>query len=178
MTVILAAVDSDGKVKIAGDSQASTGYDYSYKLDRPKVKRIGDYLVGGAGCAATLRRFQYGIKYPKPPKKSVENFMLNKFRESVVKQLKGVSIGSDTSLMFVVQDRVYGVYVTKGEKGALDITVYPGQLPMAVGCGFLSAIGAYKALEGSKDRIKKAMEIAVEVSPGCGGEVTVIGMED
>lgn len=45
MTVILAAMDSDGKVKIGGDAQASTGYDYSYKLDCPKVMKIGEYLM-------------------------------------------------------------------------------------------------------------------------------------
>lgn len=179
MTVILAAMDSDGKVKIGGDSQASTGYDYSYKLDCPKVMKIGEYLMGGTGCAATLRRFQFGINYPKPPKRNIEKFMLLTFRDSVVKQLKGVTLCARTVILFVIHDKPFELMLTINDDNTTSALMYPSQLPVAVGCGFLSAIGAYKALVsmGAEDPIRKALEIAMEVSPGCGGVVTVVGKE-
>lgn len=171
----IAALKVDNKVHMAGERGASTD-DTILHLSRPKVQRIGPYLIGYAG-SMDGQRLAYNFDPPKPhPDEDIDVFMHTSF----LKALKDfydewwvdTSKDAELSLLIAIENRLY-------EHNSSDMSLNEFSNPyIAIGSGGAYAMGYLYSVAGSKmdpDRIvENAVKAAIKFSPTCSGTIDVL----
>lgn len=174
MTAI-AGLIHEGRVHLAGDSAATSGWDLSLKPDG-KVFTTGPYALGFAGSLRAAQLVQYATDLPTP-EGDLTRFLATTFVNALRACLKeGGHSRSDCerestelNLLVGVHGRLFKVFG--------DYTVGEGSQPFAaVGCGEDFALGALHATEGlgwkPKQRLKAALAAAEWFSAGVRGPYT------
>ena len=169
MTCIV-GIAHEGIVYIGGERAASDG-NIVLPLNRPKVKRCGDYLIGFAGSLGIGELAHY-IDMP-PMGKNIEKTL----RTSFVKALKTAveEYGNASHLEDNATDWLIGVQGRLFEISSQDWGVCEFK-ESSIGSGNAIALGSLHTTKNWKDqekRIKYALDAAVEISPSCLGPIDI-----
>lgn len=169
MTCIV-GIAKDDVVYIGGERAASDGSTL-LSLNRPKVKRCGDYLIGFAGSLG-IGELAHFIDLP-PIGKNIEKTL----RTSFVKSLK-IAIeeyGNASHLEDNSTDWLIGVNGRLFEISSEDWSVCEFA-ESSIGSGNNIALGSLYTTRNWSDqerRIKVALSAAVEISPSCSGPIDI-----
>ena len=184
MTCIVGLVH-EGTVYVGGDSQGTYGGTVVVPMDRGKVSRRGEFLLGscGSGRVAALLRHAF-----EPPKlaagKDLDAYMAGDFASAMYELLSAhhaLAKESETSRDCMGE----GGAVLVGARGRLfllDSYFCPSPVAdtyFAIGSGGDVALGVLYAL-AEDDRYKphtkveRAIQAAIKHVDGCGGPVTVL----
>jgi ATP-dependent protease HslVU (ClpYQ) peptidase subunit len=174
MTAI-AGLIHQGRVHLAGDSAATSGWDLSLKPDG-KVFTTGPYALGFSGSLRAAQLVQYALELPAPDG-DLPKFMATTFVNALRTCLKeGGHSKSDSERESVELNLLVGVH------GRLfrifgDYTIDEGSQPFAAtGCGESFALGALHATANlgwkPKQRLKAALSAAEWFSAGVRGPYT------
>ena len=169
MTCIV-GIAKDDVVYIGGERAASDG-NIVLSLNRPKVKRCGDYLIGFAGSLGIGELAHY-IDLP-PIGKNIEKTL----RTSFVKSLKTAveEYGNASHLEDNATDWLIGVNGRLFEISSQDWGVCEFS-ESSIGSGNSIALGSLHTSKNWKDqekRIRYALEAAVDISPSCLGPIDI-----
>ncbi len=169
MTCIV-GIAKDDVVYIGGERAASDGATL-LPLNRPKVKRCGEYLIGFAGSLG-IGELAHFIDLP-PIGKNIEKTL----RTSFVKSLKDAIelYGNASHLDDNSTDWLVGVNGRLFEISSEDWSVCEfGE--SAIGSGNNIALGSLYTTRNWNDqerRIKVSLQAAVEISPSCSGPIDI-----
>ena len=169
MTCIV-GIARDGVVYIGGDRAASDG-NIVLPLNRPKVKRCGDYLIGFAGSLGIGELAHY-IDLP-PIGKNIEKTL----RTSFVKALKNAidEYGNASHIEDNSTDWLVGVQGRLFEISSQDWGVCEF-IESSIGSGNAIALGSLHTSKNWKDqekRIRYSLDAAVEISTSCLGPIDI-----
>lgn len=194
-TCIVILKNTKNKLVMAADRRASYDWSKMVTMNKPKIRKVGQYLLGGTGdcslCSLIVDAFE-------PPEydfeTSLDMFMHHKFYNAVKKLLLGKDYADEHRLLKIPYD--FGVEIVIGIKGHLysmniynpdDHKEHPSGIisldecpvPYTTGCGGEHAKGAIDALILNKIRDSRliatqAIKIAGINSPGCDGNVDII----
>lgn len=186
----LAVVREGKRLYFAGDRRVSWGFHKAQIMETPKISFINGVLRAGTGTGSLCTEMVDLYKGPKAPTKGdLDQFMLGPFLEDVIKfltkklyipkgtrRLRAAREGSDetgASILLGVKDRLYEL-----DLGSDGVSMDRIAAPYASGCGGQLALGALLALEGQnlppEERLKAALRIAAQVSPGCDSNIDII----
>lgn len=187
-TCIIALKNSKGKILIAADRRASFGFSKHISMNKPKVRKEGQYIIAGTGDGSLCALFVDAYTPPRYDEEdNLDYFMQHKFYQHIHKTLinhhfvdanKSLKIPGeiDSQLVIAIAGHVYTIDIFNPDPlspiphGLVSIDEVP--VPYTVGCGGEHAKGAIDALmsQGIKDvRLiaKTAIAIAAGNSPGC-----------
>ncbi len=193
-TCIIALKNSKGKILIAADRRASWGFSKAVTMNKPKVRRQGEFIIAGTGSGALCSLFVDAFTPPELDQEDLDVFMHHTFHQKVKKVLighdyhdehKGLKIPRDSGceLVVAVSGHVYTVDIFNPDdlndhpNGLINIDEVP--TPYTTGCGGEHAKGAIDALllNGVKDTrsiAHQAIKIAAMNSPGCDDKIDII----
>lgn len=165
MTCIVGKVYEDGTVMLGADSIGVSGYDYTVRKDK-KLFRVGEFIIGCAGCYRTLQLVQYKLQPTVIPEDmDLHEYMVVHFVEELRRVLKDGGIAEvDRNVeqggwfLVGIRDRLFQIqsdYQVKETTLGAD----------AVGCGQAYALGAMHA--GAT--LPQALEVAENCSCGVKG---------
>lgn len=172
MTTVIAIKHAKG-VTFAADTQATGEGGDIYRVI--KARKVGEYLIGGAGDCAPLDIAQYLWKPPVPTAieaKDLLRFMIVKVIPSLKKVFKDndYEYNSEPAARqdgFTLIVALYGeIFVIEKE---FDVSM-PQFNVAGVGSGAAYAIGAIR----TGATIKKALEVAVENDANSSGPFTIL----
>ena len=169
MTCIVGIAKND-VVYIGGERAASDGSTL-LSLNRPKVKRCGEYLIGFAGSLG-IGELAHFIDLP-PIGKNIEKTL----RTSFIKSLKDAIelYGNASHLEDNSTDWLIGVNGRLFEISSEDWSVCEFS-ESAIGSGNNIALGSLYTTRNWQDqekRIKVSLQAAVEISPSCSGPIDI-----
>lgn len=169
MTCIV-GIAKDDVVYIGGERAASDG-NTLLPLNRPKVKRCGDYLIGFAGSLG-IGELAHFIDLP-PITSNIEKTL----RTSFVKKLKDAieEYGNASHLDDNSTDWLVGVNGRLFEISSEDWSVCEFS-ESAIGSGNNIALGSLYTTRNWNDqerRIRISLQAAVEISPSCSGPIDI-----
>jgi ATP-dependent protease HslVU (ClpYQ) peptidase subunit len=170
MTVIIADKTRNGTVVIGADSRETIG-EVGISLSAvPKIKRLGHYILGGAGDGGLAELLIESWKIPACPHLITGDFIQRNVRRSLLEFLQSHHIvddhfnfiipkESEADFLLVIDNRMWHIALTNNEKGN-GIDFLECSFPYAIGSGADFSLGALYALTGkTEQRIKKAIEI-------------------
>jgi 20S proteasome alpha/beta subunit len=174
MTCIV-GLKASGKVYLAGERGASDA-DSIMHLTKPKIHKIGPYVLGFAGTLEG-QRVAYSFDPPRPHEdEDLDIFMHTTF----LKYLKDfyeewwvdTSKDSELSLLIGIKDRLY-------EHNSSDMSLSEFSSPfVAIGSGSPFAMGHLSATAMAKgsaeSRVEAAVKAAIKFSPTCSGTVDIL----
>lgn len=177
----IAAVIDDGAVYIGGDSFCGvSGYPTAEQQAVPKVYRLEEFVIGGAGGIRQLQLAQYSFMPPCPRSYEPE-YLLRYMCVEFVDVLKQTLHANDATTIadaceYGYFDLIVGIRNRLFVVGGDFSVVAPLQPYTAVGCGRDVAIGALAAMPGVPPvaRITRALELAAQSCPFVMGPYTVI----
>ena len=195
-TVIAICKRRDGKLMIAGDRRCSWGYSMAQSMEFPKVNKKDNILLGATGHGDLCSLFveDGGFKFPERKVKCVNSYMYHTVKPAVHRFLIGQKYGNkgemalppDTYVGIIVgiDDQVWELIISNPLEGghhfAGDISIgrIPA-IPYAVGCGGLTTLSVMNYILKTKKYLTKkdledSVQMAIDMSPGCGGECDVI----
>lgn len=168
----IAAVVSDGRVHIGGDSAGVSGFDLVVRRD-PKVFLRGEFAFGFTTSFRMGQLIQHSLSVPPPPKKrsDLQRYMVADFTDALRSALKASGwqrkqeeqeVGG--TLLVGVRGRLFRIcddYQVGESASGFD----------AVGCGSGYALGALHASAGlrPKRRLLLALRAAERWSAGVRG---------
>lgn len=193
-TCIIALKNHKGKILIAADRRASFDWSKHVTMNKPKVKKVGQYILAGTGDGALCGLFVDAFIPPAYNGEDLDFFMHHTFYKSVVKTLLSHNYADVnnilkipgtvyTSIIVAINGHVYTVDMYNPDPdspiphGVVAIDEIP--TPFATGCGGEHAKGAIDALilQGIKDTrfiAKTAIEVAAMNSPGCDANFDIV----
>lgn len=195
-TVIAICKRRDGKLMIAGDRRASWGFSMAQSMEFPKVNKKDNILLGATGHGDLCSLFveDGGFKFPERKVKCLNAYMYHNVKPAVHRFLIGQKYGTkDTmslppdayvAVVIGIDDQVWELCVSNpledGHHFAGDISLgrIPA-IPYATGCGGLTTLSVMnyilkKKKHLTKQDLEEAVQMAIEMSPGCGGKCDVI----
>lgn len=171
----IAAVVQDGVVYLAGERGASEG-DFILPLEKPKVWKDGEYLLGYYGT-------MYGElvqNYFEPPKYNGSNpdkHMKTTFRKALKEFYSEWDVEDDSKefgMIIGFRGKIY-------ESNIIDMSMTSFTIPfISSGSGGSYAMGSLYSTQSYKDpkrRLKIALECAIEYSTSCLGPIDIISSE-
>jgi ATP-dependent protease HslVU (ClpYQ) peptidase subunit len=176
MTVLI-GLEHESRVYIGADSRTTTGWEASTQ-QRPKVFRLGTYLIAATGRCRFADLLEFGFDAPQDESGKYDTrFMVRSFvptlrtllkdhgamgkTEETEAALGGFLVGAAGHLYHVCEDFA----VTSSDDGL-----------MAIGSGSPYALGAMEARKDMppRDRILLALEVAAKFNIGCGPPYVVM----
>lgn len=170
---IIAAVEHEGTVYIAGDSgQSSEGDGTIFQVADPKVWKSGEFVYGCADEARYAQIVRHGFRPSPLPRiktdEAMDAYFTNEFVTELRKiftsdmELKGEDKYPDLEMIVGVRGRIYEVYGTFSWCRPLDGFA-------AVGSGHLAARVALACLPklSPKARLTKALDMACRFTIHC-----------
>lgn len=188
-TCIIALKNSKGKILIGADRRASWDMSKSMAMNKPKVRRQGDFIIAGTGGGALCSLFVDAFDPPEyNGEQNLDVFMHHTFHAKVKKLLLSHDYSDEHRVLKIPRDMgaelvvaIAGHVYTVDIQNPDDFSDHVNGLimidevstPYTTGCGGEHAKGAIDALmnEGVADTkyiAKKALEVAAKNSPGCG----------
>lgn len=173
MTCIV-GLKANGKVYLAGERAASTD-DSIVHLSKPKIHKIGPYVVGFAGSMEG-QRFQYSFDPPKPhDDEDLDEFMHTKFlkylKEFYDEWWVDTSKDADLSILVGIREKLY-------DHNSADMSLNEYSLGYsAIGSGAHFALGflyGVKSFAKPDEIVESAIKAAIKFSPTCSGTIDVI----
>lgn len=189
-TCIIALKNSRGKILIAADRRASWDWSKSMAMNKPKVRKRGDFIIAGTGDGSLCSLFVDAFDPPEYEDQDLDIFMQHTFYKKVKQHLLNHDYGdqhrllkippdSGCELVIAIQGHVYTIDIHNPAEHHHTVEPYgliaidEVSVPYTTGCGGEHAKGAIDALmnEGVADTkyiAKAALEVAAKNSPGCG----------
>lgn len=188
-TCIAIAKNRKGKLMMAGDRLVSVDWGHSEYLDFPKIKKEGEILLGFCGSLA-LAELITRIDIPIIEYNDAYSYLQYSLKPAIIKTLKQAGYYDEhkllriptyleCSLLVGLFGKAFVIDIMNPELDCPDvsmnseITITSLSLPNAIGCGTMSALVSLKKdLKqfgyNTKQHIEEAIELACEISPGCG----------
>lgn len=173
MTCIV-GLKANGKVYIAGERGASDS-DSIMHLTKPKIIKVGPYVVGFAGTLEG-QRLLYSFNPPKPHEdEDLEVFMHTVF----LKYLKDfydewwvdTAKDAELSMLIAIKDRLY-------EHTASDMSLSEYSIPYcSIGSGSSFALGflyASQTFDSAEKVVEGAVKAAIKFSTTCSGTIDIL----
>jgi ATP-dependent protease HslVU (ClpYQ) peptidase subunit len=173
MTCIV-GLKSSGKVYLAGERGASDE-DSIMHLTKPKIHRVGPYVIGFAGTLEG-QRLAYAFDPPRPHEdEDLDQFMHTTFlkylKEFYEEWWVDTSKDAELSLLIGIKDRLY-------EHHASDMSISEYSIGYsAIGSGSPFALGFLYASPDFKNpekMVESAIKAAIKFSPTCSGTVDIL----
>lgn len=166
MTTIVAVQHKNGFV-VAADSQITDGDRPFISKDVPKISKVGQYVIAGAGVSRYCDIIQFGWTPPVYDGSDEYTFLVSKFIPEMRKahEETGYTLKDDDSFQFIVGLNNKLFYITNDYSVIRTNTGIYG-----VGSGSLYAIGALFA--GAN--IKEAVQIAIKLDINSGGRIQIV----
>lgn len=171
MTVIV-GMEHEGKAWLGADSAVSHGWATNV-LPQPKLFRIKDFLMGGAGYLRTLQLVQFKTDLrAREMGESAEAYLVNGFAAAIQKCLSeqkhleegGHNETSHNEFLFVYENKLYkldSVFAVSRSMRGFN----------SVGAGAPYALGALAMMKAPNvspaEKLPLALEIAASFMPGC-----------
>lgn len=162
---------ADGKrVWMGADSYAGNGYSYVL-TQRPKVRKVGEFLIGGAGSLRGLDAAHFLLEVTTTGARDVERYMRTTFVDALRKALQKAGVKErlegvesvDTTFLVGFRGRLFCV---GGDFSVLSVPAWG----YAVGIGEAPAAAVLYALRGSRmkpeTRIRAALKAAEATTEG------------
>ena len=189
-TCILVAKNSRGKIMMAADRLSSYDWGHAELMNRPKITKKNKVLLGACGDGGLCTLIIDIFDVPEPPKDtSADLYMFYLFKPLLIKFLKQqgytdehkllqIPKESSCGLLVAVLGQVYSVGIHNSDPdndhsflGEVSIDV--SSTPFAIGCGDIPAIVSLKkdlnkTGYNTKEHVTEALELACDISPGCG----------
>jgi ATP-dependent protease HslVU (ClpYQ) peptidase subunit len=175
MTCIV-GLKANGKVYLAGERGASNEESIMH-LTKPKIHKIGPYLVGFAGTMEG-QRLSYTFDPPKPhDDEDLDAFMHTKF----LKYLRDfydewwIDTGKDSELSMIIgiKDKLY-------EHNSEDMSMNDYSIGyVSIGSGSSYAMGYMYGLtsfENPEKAVEGAVKAAIKFSPTCSGTIDILSV--
>jgi ATP-dependent protease HslVU (ClpYQ) peptidase subunit len=170
MTCIVGLVDA-GRVVMGADSAGVGGMDIQNRKD-VKVFTNGDFVIGCTTSFRMIQLLQYSLHAPKRhPDTDVMKFMVTDFIEAARKVFRE---GGFTSKKEEVESGGTFLVGHAGRLFRVDSDFQVGERADgfdSCGCGEAYALGSLACTDGmpSKDRVRRALEVAAHFSAGVRG---------
>ena len=187
----------NGKLIMAGDRRMSWGFSQAQKMPGSKVIKRQGLLLGGTGSCYLLTILSKLCPIPdvidKLDDEMVETFVHTSLKKEIHDFLVSQGFGDKDShliipgdlsieLLIGIRGRLFSVIVENADSDTADargiIVIDEVNLPYATGCGGQLAWGALLESEDSdktpKERLRRALKAAAEVSPGCDKNITFV----
>jgi hypothetical protein len=169
---ILAGLTHGGKVYMGADRAMSDNHFIS-PLAKPKIRKVGPYLIGYSGSLGTGQLTTFAA-YPDINTTNLEAWMRIQFCGALQRAADEFKI--DISNEDNGADLLVGVAGRLFEISTIDWSV--GEYNMiATGSGFPFAMGSLHTTRFTDDptwRIKEAVGAAIKYSPSCVGPIDVL----
>lgn len=183
MTCIAVIKNKRGKLVMSGDRLASSETDVEF-CPYSKIKKVNNFLIGGAGRCSLLYLLLKGFT-PSYDGRDATTYLLTEFKYKLDKFLKQqgytdankllkIKKNIEMSLLVGYKGKLFLVVLDKEEtEDQSSIEIEECSLPYALGSGDVAAkavLLAENKREGysTKEHLILAMQIACEISPGCG----------
>ena len=169
---ILVGLTHKGKVYMGADRSMSDA-NFISPLAKPKVRKVGPYLIGFSGSLGTGQLTTYAT-YPDMNTTNLEAWMRIQFCGALQKAAEDfkIDINNDDN----GADLLVGVGGRLFEISTMDWSV--GEYhTIATGSGFPYAMGSFHTSRFTDDpvwRIKEAVGAAIKYSPSCVGPIDVL----
>lgn len=173
MTCIV-ALKANNKVYMAGERAASTD-DSIVHLSKPKIHKVGPYVVGFAG-SMDGQRFRYSFDPPKPHEdEDLDVFMHTKFlrylRDFYDEWWIDTAKDSELSILIGIKDKLY-------DHNSSDMSISEYSIGYSsIGSGAHFALGflyGVRSLTKPEDVVEGAVKAAIKFSPNCSGTIDII----
>jgi ATP-dependent protease HslVU (ClpYQ) peptidase subunit len=170
VTCIVALVDSGHSY--IGAERGASDVNTIFPLQYPKVWKSGPYLFGYFGSFAG-ERIKHNFEPPEPKiGEAIDEFMNTEFLDALHDLYEEIHIPKqeDLGLLIIIQGHIY---MHNGE----DMSMSHIGLPyFAEGSGMEYAMGSLYSTETlyPRERVSKALEVAIKFSPTCIGPIDVI----
>lgn len=184
-TCIAVIRNKKGKLVFAGDRRISWGVSAQVSPISKVVKRDG-FLFGGTGNAYLCGLLCNSLSLPEVPKNMtamayahevlIPTVLTTLEEKGLLDGVHKTITSEDTSVEVVVgiKSELFSLFVDKDA----GVGVVPINTPYATGCGGDFAMGSLMTTEGSPikdlDRLKYALRVAAQASPGCDANVDII----
>jgi ATP-dependent protease HslVU (ClpYQ) peptidase subunit len=169
---ILAALTHGGKVYMGADRSMSDN-NFISALAKPKIRKVGPYLIGYAGSLGTGQLTTFAT-YPDINTTNLEAWMRIQFCGALQKAADEfkIDINNDDN----GADLLVGVAGRLFEISTIDWSV--GEYAqIATGSGFPYAMGSLHTTRYTDDphwRIREAVAAAIKYSPSCVGPIDIL----
>lgn len=187
MTCIVVTKLSKNKCIAASDRRLSITEDEYTTDPNPKVRKIYDMLVGGAGSAAPTEIFMMIRALENVSKaENVLQFLTMTIAPAWKRDLKKAGLLTsdtpddedlDAEVFIALKGEVYSLSISR--KGSIH--VLECSLPCGFGCGGGLALAAFKALTQTKgaefdikQNLTKALEITASMNSACDDNIDLI----
>ena len=171
MTILVGIVNK-GKVYMGAD-RAMSDAQFISALAKPKIRKVGPYLIGYAGSLGTGQLTTYAV-YPEINTTNLESWMRIQFCGALQKAADEFKI--DISNDENGADLLVGISGRLFEISTMDWSI--GEYhTIATGSGFPYAMGSLHTSRFTDDpvwRIKEAVNAAIKYSPSCVGPIDIL----
>lgn len=169
---ILAGLTHGGKVYLGAD-RAMSDSNFISPLARPKIRKVGPYLIGYSGSLGTGQLTTFAT-YPDINTHNLEQWMRMSFCGALQRAADEYKIDINTEDNGA--DILVGIHGRLFEISTVDWSV--GEYNMiATGSGYPFAMGSLHATRHTDDpmwRIREAIGAAIKYSPSCVGPIDVL----
>jgi hypothetical protein len=185
-TCIAAIKNRYGKITVAADRRASSGFDHSMPCINPKVMKRDGLILAATGDSALCELVVEHISIPKMWDLEPNKYMFHVFRPHLYKALikhdyaneqKQVKLPHevDVEVLVACQGSLFSVFIApysnSDPNGHISICQQP--IPYATGCGGIWALSSLITSTrlgetSTRKKLELALQIAAEHSPGCG----------
>jgi hypothetical protein len=182
--------DKQGHLWFAGDRRASWGFHKAIRTPRPKISKRNGILLAGTGVSLICDLVVDLFDIPKYSNKlSTFEYMHKVFIPELLVYLRAERWIKDDARELkynkATEDQLEG-YILVGVHSDLYELILSTELigvdavdaPYALGCGGQLALGSLLTTErvrmSTSNRLKLALEVAFEVSPGCGDGIDIL----
>lgn len=189
MTCLAVLKKRNGKLIFASDKRVSWGMMKAQVLTGSKTVKRNGIIIAGTGTCYLITLAEQILKFRKPnknedPTQFIHNVFLEELKKLLIKkgfQRNGelhITDSFRTVLLIGCKSRLFELDIdSDGDKLSM-IAVDEIDTPYAHGCGGYYALGSLLTTEGSglseKERLKKALEVAAHMSPGCDTNIDFI----
>lgn len=195
-TCIAAIKSRSGKIIMAGDRRVSADWGFAYKSPVPKIRKYANGLLIGASGDSGLCTLLVDGYEPRSIETDELTYLYYTFIKDLAKLVREqpgyqdehkilrLAIDETCSALIAINGKLFILDIFNPEEHLKEMNlsrIVPDTvpLPFAIGCGAPSAIPillSEKQEIGYNTRagLKKAMEIAAEISPGCDNNIDFI----
>ena len=169
---ILAGLTHRGKVYMGAD-RAMSDSNFISPLAKPKIRKVGPYIIGYSGSLGTGQLTTYAT-YPHINIKNLEAWMRMSFCGALQKAADEykIDINSEDNaadLLVGIQGRLFEISTVDWSVGEYNM--------IATGSGYPFAMGSLHSTRHTDDpqwRIREAVGAAIKYSPSCVGPIDVL----
>lgn len=175
-----------GELVFAADRRISWGMDHQQIAVNPKVVKRNGVILAGAGSGYICDIACSLVPIPDmSPKTTPFLYVHQVLRESLVSTLIANGCKDEQGNLALAKGQ--SALILVGIKGELfEMNIHPDigvsidciNAPFACGCGGAYALGSLKTTErlsmGVEDRLKIALVVASDISPGCDSNVDIV----